>query len=292
MKYTLLAIVVACVVMFVANGCAVYYPTSYRAFIPKQWDSEYKEYERLCKENIGKVVYARPITQEEKATLIQGIRDKLIESEKIEIRRKIPITDETLLTIKKEKNIDEITPELWQEILAELDKRLEVIAQKELAKKETIEKIEGRIPYEIPSAITLNAIGKSIVEARRTFSLSSLHTTKIHKEHIFYQAIVGYIYDRHWSEFIFFTKGSPTSEKFLECKKDNFEKMGLLQIALNNHESIGLESDVILTNYYNFRDLKKWGGINETLSKIPHSRSVCRYLGMERGSNPACIFRA
>ncbi|RDU58893.1 hypothetical protein CQA53_11765, partial [Helicobacter didelphidarum] len=34
---------------------------SYRAFIPKQWDSEYKEYERLCKENIGKVVYARPI---------------------------------------------------------------------------------------------------------------------------------------------------------------------------------------------------------------------------------------
>ena len=65
MKYTLLAIIVACVVLFIASGCAVYYPTSYRAFIPKQWDSEYKEYKRLCRENIGKVVYARPITQEE-----------------------------------------------------------------------------------------------------------------------------------------------------------------------------------------------------------------------------------
>lgn len=245
--------------VYLASGCSIYYPTSYRAFIPKQWDSEYKEYERLCKENIGKVVYARPITQEEKATLIQGIRDKLIESEKREIRRKIPITDESLLTIKKEKNIDEITPELWQEILVELDKRIEAIAQKELAKKEVLEKIENEIPYKIPRAITLNAIGKSIVEVRQTFSLSNLHTESRYKEHIFYQAIVGYIYDRHWSEFIFFSKGSPTSEKFLECKKDNFEKMGLLQIALNNRESIGLESDVILTDYYAFWELKKWG---------------------------------
>ncbi|WP_334088670.1 hypothetical protein [Helicobacter typhlonius] len=45
------------------KGCS--YPTSYRAFIPKALDSEYKEYQRLCKEEIGKVVYARPITQEE-----------------------------------------------------------------------------------------------------------------------------------------------------------------------------------------------------------------------------------
>ncbi len=35
--------------------------------------------------------------------------------------------------------------------------------------------------------------------------------------------------------------------------------MGLLQIALNNRESIGLESDVILTDYYAFWELKKWG---------------------------------
>lgn len=41
------------------NGCS--YPTSYRAFIPKSLDSEYKEFERLCKEEIGKVVYARPV---------------------------------------------------------------------------------------------------------------------------------------------------------------------------------------------------------------------------------------
>lgn len=30
-------------------ACSVYYPTSYRAFIPKERDSEYKEYEKLCK---------------------------------------------------------------------------------------------------------------------------------------------------------------------------------------------------------------------------------------------------
>ena len=47
--------------VYLASGCSIYYPTSYRAFIPKQWDSEYKEYERLCKEEVGKVIYARPI---------------------------------------------------------------------------------------------------------------------------------------------------------------------------------------------------------------------------------------
>ena len=47
------------IVFFMIKGC--YYPTSYRAFIPKALDSEYKEYERLCKEEIGKVVYARPM---------------------------------------------------------------------------------------------------------------------------------------------------------------------------------------------------------------------------------------
>ena len=31
------------------------------SFIPKSLDSEYKEFERLCKEEIGKVVYARPV---------------------------------------------------------------------------------------------------------------------------------------------------------------------------------------------------------------------------------------
>lgn len=46
------------------NGCS--YPTSYRAFIPKSLDSEYKEYERLCKEEVGKVVYARPVPKETK----------------------------------------------------------------------------------------------------------------------------------------------------------------------------------------------------------------------------------
>ena len=47
--------------VYLASGCSIYYPTSYRAFIPKSLDSEYKEYERLCKEEVGKVVYARPV---------------------------------------------------------------------------------------------------------------------------------------------------------------------------------------------------------------------------------------
>lgn len=46
------------IVFFMIKGCS--YPTSYRAFIPKALDSEYKEYQRLCKEEIGKVLYARP----------------------------------------------------------------------------------------------------------------------------------------------------------------------------------------------------------------------------------------
>lgn len=45
--------------VFIVNGCS--YPTSYKAFIPKALDSDYKEYQRLCKEEIGKVIYARPV---------------------------------------------------------------------------------------------------------------------------------------------------------------------------------------------------------------------------------------
>lgn len=57
MIYILLGIFGILIAFFMIKGCA--YPTSYRAFIPKALDSEYKEYERLCKEEIGKVVYAR-----------------------------------------------------------------------------------------------------------------------------------------------------------------------------------------------------------------------------------------
>lgn len=50
-------------VVFLASGCSIYYPTSYRAFIPKQWDSEYKEYERLCEISKRGIIYSRPIPQ-------------------------------------------------------------------------------------------------------------------------------------------------------------------------------------------------------------------------------------
>lgn len=54
-----------CMILFVylVSGCSLYYPTSYRAFIPKQWDSEYKEYERLCEASKKGIIYSRPIPQ-------------------------------------------------------------------------------------------------------------------------------------------------------------------------------------------------------------------------------------
>ncbi len=59
MKYIISVVVAIVIVLFVIYG--FYYPTSYRAFIPKYLDSEHKEFERLCKEEMGKVVYARPV---------------------------------------------------------------------------------------------------------------------------------------------------------------------------------------------------------------------------------------
>lgn len=56
--YIVLSIFGVLIVFFLTKGCV--YPTSYRAFIPKALDSEYKEYQRLCKEEINKVLYARP----------------------------------------------------------------------------------------------------------------------------------------------------------------------------------------------------------------------------------------
>ena len=53
-SFIILGILGILVAIFFINGCS--YPTSYRAFIPKSLDSEYKEFERLCKEEIGKVV--------------------------------------------------------------------------------------------------------------------------------------------------------------------------------------------------------------------------------------------
>lgn len=57
------------IVIFMIKGCV--YPTSYRAFIPKALDSEYKEYQRLCKEEINKVLYARPAGE---GTRVEDIR--------------------------------------------------------------------------------------------------------------------------------------------------------------------------------------------------------------------------
>lgn len=46
--YILLAII-GIFILYVMCGGSIYYPTSYRAFIPKALDSEYKEYAKFPK---------------------------------------------------------------------------------------------------------------------------------------------------------------------------------------------------------------------------------------------------
>ena len=112
-------------IAYIACGYSICYPTSYRAFIPKKYDKEYKEYERLCKKNLGKVVYARVLTQEEKAGINEVIKNNkhkyLLQahyvriSENIyEIRRTIYV-DYFLRTGKETANLDDaINEELLQ----------------------------------------------------------------------------------------------------------------------------------------------------------------------------------
>jgi len=78
-----------------------------------------------------------------------------------------------------------------------------------------------------------------------------------YKDSIKYQKITAYYYDRHWTEFILFTKGSSKSEKFIECKKDRFKENKLLQIALDNPNIIGLKNDIVFTGYHTFRTIKE-----------------------------------
>ncbi|RDU59031.1 hypothetical protein [Helicobacter sp. MIT 14-3879] len=159
-------------ILYVICGGHIYYPTSYRAFIPKQWDSEYKEYQKLCKENIGRVVYARVITQKER--------------------------------------------EEMEEIL-----------------KTHITSWLCRVYY-IP-------INKNIYELRYT-----LYTLKNNTDSIAYQQIVGYHFNRNWTEFIFFTKGSPIDEKFYktEMRDYNIQDDIFLNRVFNNQQNIGIKEDI------------------------------------------------
>lgn len=59
----IIAGIVVLLFVYLASGCSIYYPTSYRAFIPKGLDSEYKEYERLCEASKKGIIYSRPIPQ-------------------------------------------------------------------------------------------------------------------------------------------------------------------------------------------------------------------------------------
>lgn len=67
--------------IFIVNGCS--YPTNYKAFVPKALDSDYKEYQRLCKEEIGKVIYARPVGDIKKETFLLFGEPKISDSIKV-----------------------------------------------------------------------------------------------------------------------------------------------------------------------------------------------------------------
>ncbi len=67
MKYIILTFILGLIVFVSVKGC--FYPTSYRAFIPKSLDSEYKEFERFSQQELGRVLYARPLTEIEKNCL-------------------------------------------------------------------------------------------------------------------------------------------------------------------------------------------------------------------------------
>lgn len=104
-------------IAYIACGYSIYYPTSYRAFIPKKYDKEYKKYERLCKENLGKVAYARALTQKEKMGINEVIKNNkhkyLVQahyakiSENVyEVRRTVYV-DYFLRNGKKTANLDD-----------------------------------------------------------------------------------------------------------------------------------------------------------------------------------------
>ena len=57
------------VAIFLFGGHSIYYPTSSKAFIPKSLDSEYKEFKKFSQQELGRVLYARPLTEIEKNNL-------------------------------------------------------------------------------------------------------------------------------------------------------------------------------------------------------------------------------
>ena len=66
MVYVIIGVLVA---IFLFNQCSIYYPTSSKAFIPKSLDSEYKEFKKFSQQELGRVLYARPLTEIEKNNL-------------------------------------------------------------------------------------------------------------------------------------------------------------------------------------------------------------------------------
>lgn len=67
MRYIILTLIVGFIVFISIKGC--FYPTSYRAFVPNFLDAQYKEFKKFSQKEIGRVLYARPLTGIEKSNL-------------------------------------------------------------------------------------------------------------------------------------------------------------------------------------------------------------------------------
>ncbi|RDU59791.1 hypothetical protein CQA53_11235 [Helicobacter didelphidarum] len=50
------------IISFVLNNCAIPYPASIRAFIPRFLDSQYQDFKQFAQKEIGRVLYARPVS--------------------------------------------------------------------------------------------------------------------------------------------------------------------------------------------------------------------------------------
>ena len=59
------AVVISLFVALLFSGCSIPYPAEKRALIPRMLDSDYKEFREFAKQEIGRVIYARPIENAE-----------------------------------------------------------------------------------------------------------------------------------------------------------------------------------------------------------------------------------
>lgn len=59
------------VVIFIFFGCSIPYPAEKQAFIPRFLDSEYEDFKKFAKQETDRILYARPIPEQEREKYIK-----------------------------------------------------------------------------------------------------------------------------------------------------------------------------------------------------------------------------